>query len=273
MPFLHHDGITFHYLDSGEGVPFLFQHGLGGDVTQSYGLLTPPLPFRLLSFDFRGHGETRPLGDSEKLSFATFADDLLAVLDERHIAQAVIGGISMGAAVALNFALRYPQRMLGLVLVRPAWLNEPLPANLQAYPRIAQLIRQHGVAQGRELFMQTEEYREALSRSLYSATSLLNQFTRPRAEETMALLERLPNDAPNSLQEEWVTIRVPTLILACQHDPIHPFAYGELLARSIRGALFKEVTAKAINEHQHALDVQVALETFLLTSFQPGTEE
>jgi hypothetical protein len=46
--------------------------------------------------------------------------------------------------------------MLGLVLVRPAWLNEPLPANLQAYPRIAQLIQQHEVAQGRELFMQTE---------------------------------------------------------------------------------------------------------------------
>ncbi len=62
-------------------------------------------------------------------------------------------------------------------------------------------------------------------------------------------------------------------MLACQHDPIHPFSYGELLARSIPGALFKEVTAKAINEHQHALDVQVALETFLLTSFQPGTEE
>jgi pimeloyl-ACP methyl ester carboxylesterase len=151
MACLHHDGITFHYLDSGEGVPFLFQHGLGGDLTRSYGLLTPPLPFRLLSFDFRGHGETRPLGDSEKLSFATFADDLLAVLDERHIAQAVIGGISMGAAVALNFALRYPQRMLGLVLVRPAWLNEPLPANLQAYPRIAQLIRQHGKCQNSEL--------------------------------------------------------------------------------------------------------------------------
>ena len=208
----------------------LFSSSRGwGDVTQSYRLLTPPLPFRLLSFDFRGHGETRPLGDSEKFSFATFADDLLAVLDERHIAQAVIGGISMGAAVALNFALRYPQRMLGLVLVRPAWLNEALPANLQAYPRIAQLIRQHGVAQGRELFMQTEEHQEALSRSLYSATSLLNQFTRPRAEETVALLERLPDDAPNALQEEWVTIRVPTLILACQHDLIHPFAYGELL--------------------------------------------
>jgi pimeloyl-ACP methyl ester carboxylesterase len=62
MPFLRHDGITFHYLDSGEGVPFIFQHGLGGDVTQSYGLLTPPLPFRLLSFDFRGPDERQEQG-------------------------------------------------------------------------------------------------------------------------------------------------------------------------------------------------------------------
>jgi pimeloyl-ACP methyl ester carboxylesterase len=72
MSFLHHDGITFHYLDSGEGVPFIFQHGLGGDVTQPYGLFTPPLPFRLLSFDFRGHGETRPPAawDQPRESFA-----------------------------------------------------------------------------------------------------------------------------------------------------------------------------------------------------------
>ena len=48
------------------------------------------------------------------------------MIDMLHLQQIAVGGISMGAAVALNFALRYPQRVLGLVLVRPASLNAPL---------------------------------------------------------------------------------------------------------------------------------------------------
>ena len=35
MPFFYADSITFHYLDGGQGLPFVFQHGLGGDVHQA----------------------------------------------------------------------------------------------------------------------------------------------------------------------------------------------------------------------------------------------
>jgi hypothetical protein len=40
------------------------------------------------------------LGPPEKINMAAFADDLLAFFDELGIGQAVVGGISMGAAVA-----------------------------------------------------------------------------------------------------------------------------------------------------------------------------
>lgn len=115
MPFFHFDTILFHYLDMGKGVPFIFQHGMGGDVHQIRDLFEPPIPFRLLTLDCRGHGETRSVGDPTHLGFASFADDLLAMIDMLHLQQIAVGGISMGAAVALNFALRYPQRVLGLV--------------------------------------------------------------------------------------------------------------------------------------------------------------
>ncbi len=32
MPFFSTDAITFHYLDEGQGIPFVFPHGTGGDV-------------------------------------------------------------------------------------------------------------------------------------------------------------------------------------------------------------------------------------------------
>ncbi len=57
------DGIDFHYRDEGRGIPFVFQHGLGGDINQPFGLYRPAADVRLIALDMRGHGETRPLGD------------------------------------------------------------------------------------------------------------------------------------------------------------------------------------------------------------------
>lgn len=37
MPSFQRDGITFQYRDTGQGVPFVFQHGLGGDANQTFG--------------------------------------------------------------------------------------------------------------------------------------------------------------------------------------------------------------------------------------------
>ena len=59
--------------------PFVFQHGLGGDVSQPAGVFPPPRGFRLISLDCRGHGGTRPLGPADKLSVSSFADDVVAL--------------------------------------------------------------------------------------------------------------------------------------------------------------------------------------------------
>jgi pimeloyl-ACP methyl ester carboxylesterase len=263
MPFFDADSITFHYLDVGQGLPFVFQHGLGGDVQQTQGVFEAPLPFRLLTLDCRGHGQTRPLGDPARLSFNQFADDILALVDALSFPPLVVGGISMGAGVALNFAIRYPQWVKALVLVRPAWLHEPLPANLQVYPRIAEHIRRAGVVQGEDQFTQTDEYRAIQHTFPVGAASLAKQFVRPQAEEFVDILERLPRDAPTRSEEEWTHIDVPTLILANEHDPIHPFHYGEVLARAIPGATLTPITSKEIDADQHTQDVRQAIERFL----------
>jgi pimeloyl-ACP methyl ester carboxylesterase len=267
MPFFGHDGLNFHYLEKGRGVPFVFQHGLGGDVSQPFGILAPPPGFRLLAFDCRAHGETRPLGEPEKIALASFADDLLVFMDRLSLPSAVVGGISMGAAIALNCTLRFPKRVLGLVLSRPAWLDGPMLRNATIYARIAQLIREHGPERGQELFQQSKEYREVLSDSPDSAKSLIGQFQSPRAAETVIKLERIPNDAPNHDRREWNSIQAPTLVLASRRDPIHPFEFGEILAREIPGAEFKEVTSKSISKERHAADVQEAVGRFLLHRF------
>src|ERR687889_604426 len=46
----------------------------------------------------------------------------------------------MGAGVALRFALAEPERVRGLVLIRPAWLDRPNPPNLAVFRMPALVI-------------------------------------------------------------------------------------------------------------------------------------
>ena len=262
-----HDGISFHYVETGHGMPFVFQHGLGGDVSQPFGLFTPPDGIRMLAFDCRGHGRTRPLGDEEKVGIAAFADDLAAFLDHVGEDEVVVGGISMGAAVTLNFALRFADRLKGLVQSRPAWLAEPNRDNARRFSLITRFIRECGPVEGKQRFRDTDEYRNTEKESPDAANSLLGQFDYVHAEETAVKLERIPNDRPCASLDELRTIRVPTLVLANRQDPVHPFAFAKTIVSYIPDCEFHELTPKSVSVDQHAEDVQKFLGNFLTRRF------
>jgi len=267
MPHLEREGLRFHYLDRGAGLPFFLQHGLGGDSDQPAGLFRPPPSVRLLCLDCRAHGETRPTGDESRISLRTFASDMDALRERLGITRAIVGGISMGAAVALAIALGRPSWMIGLVLARPAWLAGPMEENARNYALIAKLIREKGTVRGREEFLRSSVYLDMRERSPDAADSLARQFESPRAEDGVARLERIPGDAPCRDLRELDEIEVPTLVLANRRDPIHPFEYGEELARRIRGAELRELTPKSDDKEKHAEDYQRALEDFFTRHF------
>ena len=272
MACFNRDGIVFHYLDIGQGKPFVFQHGIGGDASQPSGLFRPPWGIRLLCLDARAHGQTQPLGDPSALTFGVFGDDLVALLDHLGVGQAVIGGISMGAGVALNVAVRYPERVAGLVLSRPAWLDGPMPPeNIGRYAAIARLLRAVAAAGDQGLALRravaeleaSDDYRGLLTSSPDTAQSLRGQLTNERAVASVARLERLPADRPLADLRAAGAIRVPTLVLAHRQDPVHRFAFGEALACAIPGARLAELTPKSIARERHAAEVQGYLEAFL----------
>jgi pimeloyl-ACP methyl ester carboxylesterase len=264
MPQFAHDGIAFHYHDESDGVPFVFQHGLGGDLSQPVGLYRPTPGVRLIAFDMRGHGQTHPLGDVENLTMATLAGDLVTLLDQLEIRAAVVGGISLGSAVAARVALQVPDRVLGLVMSRPAWVERPVPENVRIYALIARLIRERGAVEGLAAFKATPEFQTVAQDSPDCAQSLVGQFTQPRALEFVARLERLAADTPVRSREEYRTIGVPTLVLGNRQDPIHPWAYAETLAGLIPGAELQELTPKSVSTLAHAAGVQRSLTEFLM---------
>ena len=197
------------------------------------------------------------------LRFDVLADDVIALLDRLHLRQAVAGGISMGAGVALNLALRYSTRVRGLILVRPAWLDRPSPANLEPMVMMGHLLQRYGASEGKQRMLASAFYLDLLAAAPSAAQSLLAQFDHPRAEETASKYLRFPADVPNRDRRQWAAVRTPTLVIGNQVDPIHPFAYAEVLAATIPGAELVEVTAKSVDKDRHTAEVRAQIDRFL----------
>ncbi len=257
-----HDDIRFKYLEHSQGIPVIFQHGMGGNaerVTQP--LLNPE--FRLLSFDFRGHGKTSDIGSVDKLTFATFADDVIAFMNFLGLEQAFIGGNSMGAGVSLNLALRYPKRVIGLILLRPAWLDYPHPENLKIYNTIMDLIRQHGNEKGKVIFETSELYLNIKRESEHAATTLLAEFDNLKMPEQFAIRERFVGQAPMESLQSLQAIKIPTLVMGQERDHTHPLEFAKTLANAIPKAQFKQLTSNAINAERYARDLQGCVNQFI----------
>src|SRR5712692_1108161 len=117
MPVAEVRGQRLHYEDSGgAGMPLVLSHGFLQDgemfEPQVRDLATR---HRIITWDQRGHGRT--VSTPEPFTYWDSADDLAALLDHVGIERAVIGGMSQGGFIALRFALRYPNRTAGLVLI------------------------------------------------------------------------------------------------------------------------------------------------------------
>ncbi|RPH43439.1 MAG: alpha/beta hydrolase [Burkholderiales bacterium] len=78
----------------------------------------------LLRIDLRGHGGSL---SRRPISQEVWSDDLVALLDARGHAAAVLVGHSLGAQVALHCAARHPARIRGLVLIDPVFRDALLP--------------------------------------------------------------------------------------------------------------------------------------------------
>lgn len=111
-------GVTLPYVEQGNpaGVPVLLLHGIT-DSWHSFAPVLPHLPKSIHAFapTQRGHGDAeRPAKGYRPRDFAA---DVAAFMDALDIGSAIIAGTSMGSTVAQRFALDYPERVLGLVLM------------------------------------------------------------------------------------------------------------------------------------------------------------
>lgn len=118
MPLIDINGTKIHYQRLGQGPAVVMIHGLLlGNMASWYFSLASQLAARheVLLYDLRGHGlsELSPGG----YELGTMVDDLEILLESQGLADVSLIGHSYGAMIALQFALRHPDRVTRLVCI------------------------------------------------------------------------------------------------------------------------------------------------------------
>jgi pimeloyl-ACP methyl ester carboxylesterase len=257
------DDCALAVFDGGSGIPFLFQHGLGGDRAQVAQAFDDRSPWRRITIECRGHGASA-IGTSRPFSIAMFADDVLAAADRLGVDRFVAGGISMGAAIALRLAVNAPSRVLGLVIVRPAWTFSKAPANMAPIREIASLIKSRPLAEARAAFAASPTAERLAKEAPDNLASLTGYFDRPDATAFADVLADIAADGGVSRRQA-ASLLPPTLVIGNREDAVHPLAAARLLADTIPGATFVEVLSKARDKDAHFFAVRSAIANFLST--------
>jgi len=215
LPYVNNQDVRINYEVEGEGPPLVLAHG-GNDsleMWRRYGY-TDDLKkdFKLVLFDFRGHGKSdKP---HEASDYGTeMAADVLAILDSLGIAKANYLGYSMGAMAGFTLATHHAARFHSFIL--GGMTPYEWPESMVQAARIS--------IEGYKLLLNDPEaylkqMERLLGRSLTPEDS--KEFLSRDAEASIAVLTSLLN-WPAMTDRDLTTIPVPCLIYCGELDPFH----------------------------------------------------
>jgi pimeloyl-ACP methyl ester carboxylesterase len=213
----------------GAGRALFFSHGLTDNRQQGRHLLAPLLgAFRLVTFDQRGHGDSSPVTDPSRYDPQAMAADIAAVMDALQVPRAVVAGESMGAATALLYAMRWPERVEKLLLIAPAFGDVPNPRR----DIIKQLGRHLSTAQARENYISSASHGEWKEAGFSpEAMACMAGYYRSHQPASMSVACETVADwvILNSI-DKLAELQVPVHILAWDGDPVHPVPLAQAMA-------------------------------------------
>lgn len=249
--FIDLNGLNVHYQEHGSGQPtFVLLHGFGGNLTSWHELIEPLADIgRVVAFDRPGFGLTeRPLADEWSSNPYTPEAQIEltgALIDALELPRPVLVGHSAGATVALQAALRYPEKIDALVLIAPAvysgggapnWIR-PLLQLPQANRLGPLLMRQFADEPGLNFLRASwhDESRiddDVIAR--YQRSFRVHDWDKALWELTKA--SRTP-----ALENQLAQLERPALILTGSEDALVPPEESRRLADELPNAQFAEV--------------------------------
>ena len=231
MAFVENQGARIYWDDQGHGPPVLLIMGLSYPSCMWH--RTRPIltaHYRTIALDNRGIGKSDvPVGP---YPIPLMASDAAAVLDAAGVESAHVFGVSMGGMVAQEFALRYPKRVLSLILGCTAAGG---PTAVRAEPEVTQMLMTRDK-------MSPEQAAEAPVPFIYDSTT-----PRERIDEDIAIRRPwFPRPEAYTAQLQGILsweaysrlsgIVAPTLVVHGESDRLVPPGNAKLIAERIPGA-------------------------------------
>lgn len=192
----------------------------------------------LYRYDIRGSG----LSDwsDNKLTFDDQVADLECVADAAGLEKFALLGISQGASVAIEYAVRHPERVTHLVIhggFARGWLNRG-PESERAGRAWVELVR---VGWGTK---RTDAYRRMFAELFIPCATeqQMDWFTEMQRRSTTPELAARIMEASGRIDvaHRLAAVKTPTLVMHPRGDAVVPFEQGRLIAGGIPGARFVE---------------------------------
>jgi pimeloyl-ACP methyl ester carboxylesterase len=239
--FVEMDGVMVHLRDQGprdDTNPIVLLHGTGSSLHAWEGWVEALKAIRrVICFDLPGFGLTGP----SPHRIYTIENDIgavIAVLDKLGIERCVLGGNSLGGAVAWRTALEHPDRVQKLILVDAVGYPEhpqsvPIGFRLAQIPAFTWLLKhtlpRSLVKQGlHNVFGDPKR----VSEKMIDRAVAINQ----RAGNRQALVDRFRQRRPSRFFERISELKMLTLIIWGGRDRLIPPADAERFHHDIAGS-------------------------------------
>jgi pimeloyl-ACP methyl ester carboxylesterase len=203
------NGINLYYETHGSGRPLILLHG-GLGSGEMFGPVLQALAERhqVIAVDLQGHGRTADI--DRPIDIRLMGDDVAALIDHLKLDKPDVVGYSLGGGVALQTAVRHPDKVRRLVVVSANIRRDAIPAEM--------LAQQGQLSAGAVDFM-----KETPMYQLYQRVA-------PRPEDFPRLLDKMGESMSKDFDftEEVRGLKVPTLIVAGDADMAPPSHYVEV---------------------------------------------
>lgn len=236
MNWIEVNGTSLRYQRAGSGpTTLVLVHEMGGTL-ESWDLVQPTLlnGRQVLRYDTRGAGLSEKI--KGVVTWDQMAADLASLLDALNITGRVaLAGIAVGAAIAVHFAVRYPERAAALVLHGPA-------VGVPAERRQATLDRATAAeAGGMRSIMEASlaaSYPPS-TRHDHDAFAAFRARWLGNDPESFAAINRML--AGDNIEHELALLTCPVLLTAGEHDGLRPPSVIKEMARLVRYGAFREL--------------------------------
>lgn len=222
--------MNLNYKLEGNGKTLVFIHGLSDNLNYWQPLVEHlKNDYQILRYDLRGHGLSEEGYDD--ITMDVYLEDLLYLLDELNLKMVTLAGLSLGGAIALNFAIKHPERVSSMLLM--STFHKVDGESIVIFKKLKNSLEKGFIEFFDEIIPMVlcpkviEDNMEALNLIKEEASKTAN---------ITAYISAMDVCLNQNVEDKLKDITIPTLIFAGKYDEISPLKIQEDLNNKLNNS-------------------------------------